>query len=95
MPEKSNPIIPIIAAYKLLMKRGEELLGLYEQGSQEVTFQDLVDYSRNMERARGELQDLMEVEINQFNGKCKNAKQKRTSSEREAERKKSISELGF
>lgn len=90
-----SPTISILAAYKLLVKKGEELIERYVQGDPAVTYQDLLDCVRGLRSAQEDMADTMTTEINRFEGKCKISKGSRPSLNREGDRRKNIADLGF
>jgi hypothetical protein len=79
--------------FEMLMNEGLLLQGQYEEG--ETTFPALLDHIRSIQKVQGEIQNLMILQVTRFYGRSKVLRDKKTVTEAEVEKKKTISELGF
>ena len=79
--------------FEMLISKGLLLQMEYEDGT--VTFPELMDHVRVVQKVQGEIENLMILQVTRFYGRCKVLRDKKSSMELKSDEKKIISQLGF
>lgn len=74
--------IKLVEEFEVLQSKGLLLLVKYEENT--ITFQDLLDHVKSLQKVQGQIDNMMILSVTRFYGKCKVARQN-----------KNIKELGF
>lgn len=74
--------IKLVEEFEVLQSKGLLLLVKYEENT--ITFQDLLDHVKSLQKVQGQIDNMMILSATRFYGKCKVARQN-----------KNIKELGF